>query len=110
MVRDFQLIAEKADFFRLGFKVLIPLVQKNEIEHRNAPLDVLDFVFPEVANVLSVDLAVEAAGEQVIDRPALWKTFGPGVTQGAKFVPEDGSALAPVGVGEAEELACNEVA
>lgn len=110
VVRDFQLIAEKADFFRLGFKVLIPLVQENEIEHPNAPLDVLDFVFAAVANVLAIDLAVEAAGEQVIDRSALWKTFGPGVTLGVKFVPEDGSALAPVGVGKREELACNEVA
>ncbi len=110
MIRDLQFIAEKADFFGLGFKVLIPLVQENEIEHCDAPLNELDFVFAAVANVLAVDLAVETAGKQMVDRSALWKAFGPGVTLGLKFVPEDGRALAPMGVSEGEKLACNKVA
>ena len=65
---------------------------------------------PTIANVLAVDLAVETAGEQVIDRSALWKAFGPGVVLGVKFVPEDGRALAPMGVGEGEKLTCHKVA
>ena len=97
MIRDLQLIAEKADFFGLGFEVLIPLIQENEIEHSDAPLDVFDFVFAAVANVLAVDLAVEPAREQVIDRSALWKAFGPGVSLGVKFVPEEWSCACPNG-------------
>jgi hypothetical protein len=104
------LIAEKTDFFGLGFEVLIPLIQQNEIEHGDAPLDVFDFVFAAVANVLAVDLAVKTPGEQVIDRSAFWKTFGPSVALGLKFVPEEGRALAPMGFGEGEKLACHKVA
>src|SRR6266478_2531302 len=109
VIRDLQLIAEKADFFGLGFKVLIPLVQENKIEHSDAPLDVLDFVFVAVANVLAVDLAVEAAGEQVIDRSALRKALGPGVALGLKFVPEEGRALAPMSVSKGKKLTCNKI-
>ena len=57
------MIAEKADFFVLGFKVLIPLIQENKIEHSDAPLDVFEFVFPAVAKVLPVDLAIYIPGE-----------------------------------------------
>ncbi len=67
-------------------------------------------MFAAVADVLAVDLAVETAGEQVIDGSAFWKTFGPGVALGLKFVPEEGRALAPMGVGEGEKLACHKVA
>src|SRR6267154_2615374 len=37
LIRDLQLIAEKARLFRLGFKVLIPLVQEDKIEDSDAP-------------------------------------------------------------------------
>src|SRR5260370_31856960 len=110
MIRDFQLIAEEADFFRLGFKVFPLRVGEDKIEHPDTPLDVFDFVLPAVADVLAVDLAVEPAGEQVIDRSALWKAFGPGVSFGVKFAPEGGRALAPMGSGEAEELTRHKVA
>src|SRR5271156_627221 len=89
---------------------MISLVQENEIEHGDAPLNELDFVLAAIANVLAVDLAVETAGEQVIDRSALGKAFGPGVTLSVKFVPEKGGALAPMGVGEGEKLSSNKVA
>ena len=46
----------------------------------------------------------------MIDRSAFWKTFGPSVALGLKFVPEEGRALAPKGVGEGEKLACHKVA
>src|SRR5216684_2913930 len=109
VIGDFQLLAEIADFFRFGFDVLPLRVGENVVEHSDAPLNVFDFVFPTVANVLAVDLAVETAREQVIDRSALWKAFGPGVFLGVKLVPEDGRALAPMGVGEREELTRHEV-
>src|SRR5258708_39557025 len=73
-------------------------------------MDVFDFVFAAIANVFAVDLPVETAGEQVIDRSALWKAFGPGVTLGLKFVPGDGRALAPMGFGEGEKLTRHKVA
>lgn len=110
LIRDFQLSAEKADFFRLGFKVPMPLVQENEIEHCDAPLYVFDFVLAAVADVLAIDLAVEAAGEQVIDGSALWKALSPGVAFDLKFVPEESRALAPMGFGEGEKLARYKVA
>src|ERR1700734_2172206 len=74
--RDFQLIAEKADFVPLGFQVLPLRVREDKVEHSDAPMDVFDFVLPAIADVLAVDLAVEAAGEQMIDRSALWKALG----------------------------------
>src|ERR1017187_3477389 len=110
VIRDFQSIAEEADFFGLGFQVFPLRMGKDKIEHSNTPLDVFDFVFPAIADVLAVDLAVEPAGEQVIDRSALWKAFCPSVFLGVKFVPEGGRALPPVGTGEGEELTRNKVA
>src|SRR6266849_9743121 len=107
---DVQRPAKEADFFWLGFKVLIPLVQENEIEHSDAPLDVFDFVFPAIADVLAFDLAIEATGEEMVDRSALRKAFGSGVFPGVKFAPEGGRALAPMGTGEREKLASREVA
>src|SRR5271155_515745 len=86
--RDFQLIAEKTDFFRLGFQVLPLRVREDKVEHCDAPMDVFDFVLPTIADVLAVDLAVETAGEQMIDRSALWKALGPRVFLGVKLVPE----------------------
>src|SRR5260370_9250201 len=71
VIRDLQLIAEKADFFGLGFKVLIPLVQENEIEHCDAPLNELDFVFAPVVDVFAVELAVESGGAQNGDPSSL---------------------------------------
>src|ERR1700721_2253314 len=102
-------MGEKTDFGRFGVEVLIPLMQQNEIEHGDAPLDVFDFELAAVANVLAVDLAVKTPGEQVIDRSAFWKTFGPSVALGLKFVPEEGRALAPMGFGEGEELTRHKV-
>src|ERR1700686_2319334 len=67
LIRALQLISEKARLFRLGFKVLIPLVQEEKIDDSDAPLGVFDFMFPAVADVLAVDLAVQPAGEQVIN-------------------------------------------
>ena len=99
MTRDLHLIAEEADFFGLGFKVVMPLIQEDEIEHSDAPLNEFDFVLATIANVLPVDLAVETAREQVIDRPALWKAFGPSVPLGVKLVPEGVGAVAPMGSG-----------
>ena len=110
MLQDIQLIAEKADFFRLGFKVLMPWVQKNEIEYGDASLDEFDLVIPAIADVLAFDLPIEPAGEQMIDRSALWKAFGPCMVFGVQFVPEVGRALAPVGIGESKELAGHKVA
>src|SRR5271155_1082391 len=109
VIRDLQLIAEESDFFRLGLKVLMPLIQENEIEHSDAPLNEFDFVLAAVANVLLVNLAVKTPGEQVIDRSALGKAFGPGVLLGVKLVPEGVGAVAPVGGGEGEELTRYEV-
>jgi hypothetical protein len=100
VIRDRQSVAEEADFFRLGFEVLPLRVGEDKIEHSDTPLDVFDFVFPAIADVLVVDLAIEPAGEQVIDRPALRKVFGPGVSLGVKFAPEGGRALAPMGTGK----------
>jgi hypothetical protein len=110
VTRSFQLIAEKTDLFRLGFQVPIPWVGKHKIEDSKAPLDVFDFVLPPVANVLAVDLAIEPAGEQVVDDPALWEAFGAGVLLGVKLVPESGRALAPMGVGEGKVLTRHKVA
>src|SRR5713226_9970440 len=107
---DVQRPAKEADFFWLGFKVLTPLIQENKIEHSDAPLDVFDFVFPAIADVLAFDLPIEAAGEEVVDRPALRKAFGSGVFPGVKFGPEGGRALAPMGRGEGEELTRHKVA
>ena len=87
----------------------MPLIEENEIEHRDAPLDVFDFVFAAVADVLAVDLAVKTPGEEVIDGSALWKAFGPGMFPGVKLGPEGIGSVAPMGVGKGEELTRNEV-
>src|SRR5580704_10066592 len=100
--RDLQLVAEKTEFFRLGFQVLPLRVRENKVEHSDAAMDVFDFVLPAIANVLAVDLSVEAAGKQMIERSALWKALRPRVFLGVKFVPEGGRALAPMGAGEGE--------
>src|ERR1700683_4682335 len=104
-----QIPAKEADFFWLGFKVLIPLIQENEIEHSDAPLNVFDFVFPAIADVLAFDLPIEAAGEEGVDRRALRKTFCAGVFPSVKCAPEGGRALAPMGRGEGEELTRHKV-
>src|SRR6266851_4836978 len=107
--RDLQLVTEEADLFRLRFQVFPLRVREDKIEHSDAPLDVFDFVLPAIADVLAVDLAVESAREQVIDRSALWKAFGPGMFLGLKLVPEGGSARAPMPSGEGEELTRHDV-
>ena len=110
MLLDVQSPAKEADFFWLCFKVLIALIQENEIKHSDASLDVFDFVFPAIADVLAFDLAIEAAGEEVVDRSALRKAFGSRVFPGVKFAPERGRALAPMGRSEGEELTRHKVA
>src|SRR5207245_9623124 len=100
---DVQSPTKEADFVGLGFEVLIPLVQEDKIEDSDAPLNVFEFMFPPVADVLAVDLAVETSGEQVIDRSANWKALGPGVFFGVTFAPESGRARAPMGRGEGQE-------
>ena len=110
VTRRFQLITEKADLFRFGFQVPVLWVGKDKIEDSDAPLDVLDFVLPAIADVLAVDLAVEPAGEHVVDDPGLWEAFGAGVLLGVKLVPETSGALPAMGVGEGEELTCHKVA
>ena len=80
-----------------------------EIEDSNAPLDVLDFVLSAIADVLAVDLAVEPAGEQVVDDPAFWEAFGAGMLLGVKLAPESGRALAPMSVGERKEFTGHKV-
>ena len=67
-------------------------------------------MLPAIADVLAVDLAVEPAREQVIERSALWKAFRPGVFFSVEFVPEGGGSVAPMGGGEGEELARHKVA
>ena len=90
--RNLQSVTEETDLFRLRFQVFPLRVGKDKIEHSDASLDVFDFVLPAIANILAVDLAVEPAREQVIDRSALWKAFGPGVFLRVKLVPEAGRA------------------
>jgi hypothetical protein len=48
MARDFQLIAEKADFFRLGFEIFPLRVGEDEIEHCDALLNKFDLVLPTI--------------------------------------------------------------
>jgi hypothetical protein len=43
--RDLQLIAEIAHLLRFSFKVLLLRMGEHEIEDRNVPLDVAEFVF-----------------------------------------------------------------
>jgi hypothetical protein len=107
---NLKFVAKKADLFLFGFKVFTIKVGQNKIQHSNPALDEVDFMVAPVADVLAVDLAVETAGEQVIDRSAFWKAFGPGVALGLKFVPEKGRTLAPMGVGEGEKLSSHKVA
>ncbi len=73
MIRDFQSVAEKTDFFGLGFQVFALRVGEDKIEHSDTPLNIFDFVFATVADVLAVNLAVEPAGEQVIDLSESWR-------------------------------------
>src|SRR4029077_3161333 len=108
VTRNFQLVTEKTDFFRLGFQVPVLRVEKHKIEDSNAALNVFDLVLPPV--VLAVNLAVEPAGVEVVDDSALWEEFGAGMLLGAKLVPESGRALAPMCVGESQELTRHKVA
>ena len=55
---DLQLIAEIAQLFRVGFEVLAPRMGQDKIEDSDAPLNVFEFVFSPVTEVLSADLAV----------------------------------------------------
>jgi hypothetical protein len=84
-------------------------VGEDEIEHCDAPLNKFDLVLPTIADVFPVDLAIEPAGEQVIDRSALWKTFYAGMSLGVKFVPKGIGAVAPMGIREGEKLARHKV-
>ncbi len=102
---DVQASREEAYFLGLGLKVLILWFQENEIEHGDASLDEFDLMFPAIADVLAFDLPIEPAGEQMIDRSALWKAFGPRMVFCVQFIPEGGRAAAPVGIGKSKELA-----
>src|SRR6266436_3084845 len=66
---------EGMEHFRLGFQVLIPLVQENEIEHGNAALDEVELMVAAIAEVLLFDLAIESAREQVIHDTAFREAF-----------------------------------
>src|ERR1700722_4814343 len=107
---DVQSSAKEADFFRLGFKVLIPLIQEYEIEDGNAPFDEVEFVLPAVAKVLLFDLAIEPSREKVIDDAALWKALHTCMSFGFELAPESRGSLAPMSAGERKELAGGEVA
>ena len=65
-------------------------------------------MFAAVAKVFPSDVAVKAAGEEMVDRAALRKALGAGVFVGVKFGSEGGGALAPMCAGERQELACYE--
>src|SRR5258708_20099150 len=48
---NLQLVSEIADLVRFGFKVFVLRLGEDKIEHSDAPLNVFDFVFPEVAKI-----------------------------------------------------------
>jgi|SRR6516225_3957719 len=83
---------------------------EDKVEHSDASLNVFEFVFPAVAKILPVDLAVQFAREHVIDLPVHWEVFGAGMFLRVEFVPKRGRALSPMATGESEELTCHKVA
>lgn len=109
VIRNLQLVAEKANFFRLGLEVFPLRVGQDKIEHSDASLNKFNFVLPAIADVLAVDLVIDPAREQVIHRSALYEVLCPGVFLGVKFVPEGVGAVTPMGIGENEKLARHKV-
>src|SRR6266852_2071485 len=109
LLPDTKSSTEELRLFRLGFQVLIPLVQEHEIQHGNAPLDEVELMFTPVAQVLLFDQAIEPAREQVMHDTAFRKTFCAGMLPAMELLPESGRALAPMSVGKGEELPCGEV-
>src|SRR6266404_470503 len=104
-----QLVAEIAHLFRLCLKVFVFRMGEDKVEHPDAPLNVLDFVFPAVTKILPADLAVQPAREHVIDVPVHWEVFGARMLLSVKLVPKGGRALAPMATGESEELTRYEI-
>ena len=51
MSRDLQLVAEIAHLFQVCLKVFVFRMGEDKVEHPDAPLNVLDFVFPAVAKI-----------------------------------------------------------
>jgi hypothetical protein len=104
------LVPETGELVRLSFEIESIQVRQHKIEHRDTPLDELDFVLSPVTEILAANLTVEPPGKQMIDDATHWKAFRPGVFLGVKFAPEGGRPFAPMGSGEREELTCNKVA
>ena len=107
--RDLQLIAEMAEFFWFGFEIPVLWMRQDKVEDSNAPLNVFEFMLPPVAKVLSADLAVYFARENVIDLPAHWEVLGARVLLRVQLAPESGRALALMARGESEELTGHKV-
>ena len=56
---DIQSPAEEANFILLGFKVFVPLIIENEVEHNDAAFDEVDFMRATVTDVFLFDTAIE---------------------------------------------------
>jgi hypothetical protein len=85
-------------------------VRENEVEHRQAPLHIFDFVFATVAEILAAEVPIQLSGEQVIHDAMLRKAFGPGMFVGLKFCPEERRTLSPMRPGKAQKMTRHEVA
>ena len=109
LLANTQSFTEVLQLFRLGFQVLIPLVQENKIEHGNAALDEVELMLTAVAEVLLFDLAIESAREQVMHDSAFRKAFRTSVPLALELAPESGRALAPMSARKAKELPRGEV-
>ena len=109
LLANTQSFTEVLQLFRLGFQVLIPLVQENKIEHGNAALDEVELMLTAVAEVLLFDLAIESAREQVMHDTAFRKAFPTSVPSALELAPESGRALAPMSARKAKELPRGEV-
>src|SRR5258708_3077460 len=106
---DTQRIAEEANLFGLGFKILGALVEEHKIENGDTAFDEVQFVSAPIAKILPCDLAIEPARKNVVHHAALRETLDTGMPLALEPVPEGCGPFAPMRARKREELTGREI-
>src|SRR5579872_641131 len=98
------------DLLLFGFKVVMVLICKDEIQGQEPCVDELEFMGAPVPNILPADRGIKLSGKQVINSRILAIDFSRGVLFGEELPRERIGAVSALHGGEIQVLLCGEIA